>query len=151
MRKKIILLITLTLFQCVFCLSAAEPVGELTSSTYIVYRAAFFPQDRYKTSISPVEFKSFIATGKTSIEAAGGQPIAKTEYTLNYSGKYALWTVSPLAEDESHVAVMLSKGYIIKLAEQHIVRRDTVTEMSTVQLATLPPDFYEVTTSTTTE
>lgn len=138
------LLILLTL--CVF----AQDTTVMESTTYLVYRQSFFPQDRYKTNITPVEFKYFIATGKTSIAEAGGQPFAKTEYSINYSGKYALWTVSPQSEDKSHIKTMVDKGYILKLSEQRLVRNDDVTEMHTVQLASLPTDYYAVQITTTT-
>lgn len=123
--------------------------------TYLVYRAAHFPQDRYLYSISPQEFKSFIDTGKKNIDEASGQPFRMTAYELNYNGKYALWTVSFKNEDEKwRLDSMEQKNYVVLLSSREVVsvydsqRGGTVQVLESVELAQLPTDYYEITDST---
>ena len=123
-----------------------------TTDTYLVYRANFFPQDRYLTTLSPMEYKYFVDTGKKNITNDGvdGQPFRLTSYEVNYDGKYAIWTVTGNEEEKSHIATMLRKGFIVLLSSTNVVEteqgpRGKVKEaVYSGQLAELPSDYYEV-------
>ena len=148
--KKIILLIALFLIP----LAYAYATEAISSTTYLIYRSQYFPQDRYKVKITPEEFKTFISSGKKSLLNTKGQPFALTSYTVNYSGKYALWTISAEPEDISHIDVMLDSDYIKKINKISIIEEYSkvkggiakyeVTETFDV----LPTDFYDVIPST---
>ena len=123
--------------------------------TYLVYRKDNFPQDRYLLTASPLEFKYFIETGKKDMGEAGGQPFRITSYEISYDGKYALWTVSYLDEDEHwRIDSMENKKYIVLLSSSEVVSvyeprvGKYRLEVNNNHLAELPTDFYQVSIST---
>lgn len=122
--------------------------------TYLVKRTEHFPQDRYLYEISPQEFKKFVDTGKKTMVDANGQPFRLTAYTINYSGKYAMWSVSFKDEDEKwHIDSMEKQGYIILLSSMDVVTvnygpKGDVIEVRQSILSETPTDYYYVGTST---
>ena len=122
--------------------------------TYLVYRKDNFPQDRYLYMVSPQEYKLFADTGKKSIDDAGGQPFRLTSYEINYSGAYALWTVTYADNDEKwHIDSMEKQGYIVLLSSIDVVSVDygphgKVQEAISSYLMSLPTDYYQVSTNT---
>jgi hypothetical protein len=143
------------LAKFLFILIFLSPVAWCETRTYLVKRAEDFPQDRYLLVISPQEYKNFTDTGKKSIKDAGGQPYRVTSYEINYSGKYALWTVSFANDDERwHIDSMEKQGYIVLLSSMDIVdrfdpRRGGIVQEAEYQtLAALPTDYYQVAVST---
>lgn len=98
---------------------------------------------------SPQEYRYFIDCGKKTIVDAGGQPFRVTSYTINYSGKYALWTVTGVLDEIPHLKTMVDKGYIILLdAGAVVMDLDGRTTYHPEHYADLPSDFYEVAVST---
>lgn len=142
-----ILVALLLLFPQILC--AVE------TRTYLVYRRDNFPQDRYLSSYSPLEYQRFIDLGKKTIADAGGQPYRITSYEINFDGKYALWTITYQTEDEKwHIDSMEKQGYIMLLSSCEVVQQwnpqinyvETVLNTST--LSQLPTDYYQVVEST---
>jgi hypothetical protein len=118
--------------------------------TYLVKRAEHFPQDRYLLTLSPQEYKLFVATGRQDIKEAEGQPFKMTSYTINYSGKYALWTVTSKDADEDwHMESMKQKKYIDLISVSDVVETDDKrtggkhTDFTYSTLMDMPTDYYE--------
>lgn len=127
---------------------AADLVSDKTYS-FLVLREGNFPQDRFLYSASPQEYKYFIEVGEKDLDAAGGQPFRVTSYTVNYSGKYALWVVTGTLEEMTHIDSMIAKGYIILLDEIYTsAGADGKVTAYPTHYADLPSDFYEVAIST---
>ncbi len=124
--------------------------------TYLVYRQNNFPQDRYLYTISPQEFKAFMATGKTTITEADGQPFRMTSYKISSGGKYALWTVSFKDDSEKRsLDSMERQKYIVLLSSSEVVSEFLpqkggyeTAAIYNGELAELPTDYYMVGVST---
>ena len=145
MKKFIILLILL--LTPVVC---ANEEQTLTSVTYLVYRQNFFPQDRFKIKITPEEYRLFSDTGKNKLSDVKGQPFALTNYTLNYDGKYALWSVNANEIEVAYILTMTTLHYIYKISETQVIeeydnkdRRIKKYAITTIS-AEVPEDFYEI-------
>lgn len=126
--------------------------------TYLVYRQNNFQQDRYLITVTTPTYRTFSATGTTTISAAGGQPFRLTNYQKSADGKYAVWTVTPKTQiDRTRLASMESKGYIVLMSTMdavvEFVPEKGGTEIVPVysgELAKLPTDYYTTSDSVTT-
>lgn len=144
---------TLWSFFLVFVLAI---VASADTRTYLVYRADNFPQDRYLTSISPLEYKRFMDTGKKDLDKANGQPFRLTRYEINYSGKYAIWGVSYDGSDELRsMESMERQGYIALISSCSLLSTyspilgGVQDSLECVNTGAIPEDFYEVGVSST--
>ena len=141
--KILVFFLTSLLSATAYCTAPDISVGK--TYRFLVIREGNFPQDRFLLTVSPQEYKYFIDCGKKTVGNAGGQPFRVTSYTINYSGKYALWSVTGALDEIPHIKTMLDKGYIVMLDAGEIVTDlDGRTFFAPEHYADLPSDFYEV-------
>ncbi len=150
--KKLACLITAAIAALSVAALYAAGAHTPPSATYLVYRQAYFPQDRYRINETPELYRAFAQSGRTLPDETGGQPFKQTEYTINYNGKYALWTVTPSDEEIPVIASMTNAGQLLKLSEMRLELQtgggEEIRRLETVTLANLPTDYYEVLVST---
>lgn len=136
-------------------LSASLALAE--SRTYVIYRALCYPNGKYALDVSPQEQKRFVDAGKKTIERAEGQPYRITSYSINFDGKYALFTVDDDGDpDKDYFRQMESKGCAKLITVTDVVttfdpaKGGHKTEGITTTLSEMPTDYYYVDLSTPT-
>ena len=137
--------------KIILIISLISGTAAAETGVYLINRSEFFPQDRYAVTLTPLEFKMFSETGNENIKEASGQPYKMTSYKINYSGKYALWTVTYKdASEKASIESMCQKKYIQKLTEikEIVSSRTKRTDIITITLNPIPSDFYAVKVST---
>ena len=142
------------LVKLLLLLSLAVPAFAETR-TYLVNRADNFPQDRFLATKEPDSFKTFASVGEQTLNEAAGQPFKLTRYVVSFDGKYALWNVTPVNEEElKYLDSMVKQGYITLIATLDVVPTYKVrlggytNDIVDKTFGELPRDYYAVDVST---